>query len=388
VAGPDADSIQETLIVEAPRQNPLPNGPFSPSLVLSPTGEGSPTAPCRVLVTGATGFIGTRLVEMLSAQGQQVRALSRRRNPAPPPGFGYRDGGPLAHKNVELVLGDITDRDSLRRAMKGCTQVYHLAAFAKNWARDPQTYVDLNIQGMRNVFDVAAELGVERVVWTSTEVTLGPNRPGEIASEATPRQSERCFTDYERTKLIAEREALERGAQGFPVVIVNPCRVYGPGQLTEGNSVSRLIDQYDRGLMPFLLNGGVNLGTWVLVDDVARGHILAMQKGRIGQRYLLGGEVASLKRFLQLIDEISGRRHFRIPLFCIAPMVAACVLKKRGDWFGIHPPITPGWVRTFCHNWARTSEKAQRELGYQPTPLAEGLRITCQWLLRVRKEQR
>jgi farnesol dehydrogenase len=339
-----------------------------------------------ILVTGATGFIGTRLVQSLTDQGQRVRVLSRQTRVSPPPGFGWNDGGPLMRKGVELVLGDVTDRDSLARAMEGCTRVFHLAGYAKNWARPSQTYFDINVQGTRNVLELASQLGVERIVVTSTELTFGPTRRGEIADEDYPRISERCFTEYERTKLMAERETLARAAQGAAVVIVNPCRVYGPGHLTEGNSVSLLIDEYDRGLVPFLLNWGVNVGNWVLVDDVVQGHILAMEKGRIGQRYFLAGENASLRQFFRQIDQISGKRHIQIPLLRVAPMVFACVLKKRADWFNIHPQITPGWVKTFLHDWARTSEKAQRELGYRPTPLAEGLRITYEWLQRVRSE--
>jgi farnesol dehydrogenase len=340
----------------------------------------------KILVTGATGFIGTRLVQALTDQGLQVRALSRRRDVAPPPGFGWTDGGPLARPNVEIALGDVTDRDSLARAMKGCRQVYHLAGYAKNWARDPKTYTRVNIEGTRNVLDLAVAQGVERIVATSTELTCGPTRPGETADEDAPRLSEECFTEYERTKLISERETLARAAQGVPVVVVKPCRVYGPGHLTEGNSVSLLIDQYDRRMVPFLLNRGVNVGNWVFIDDVVQGYLLAMAKGRIGQAYLLGGEVASLRRFFRLIDEVSGKRHFQIPLLRFAPMVFAWILKKRADCLGIHPQITPGWVRTFAHDWLRNPTKAERELGYRPRPLAEGLKLTYEWLLRVRSE--
>lgn len=344
-------------------------------------------AGAKVFVTGATGFIGTRLVQALTDRGEQVRALSRRGTPEVPPGFGFQDGGPLARPEVELVRGDITDRDSLLRGMEGCDRVYHLAAYAKNWAPDPATYDRMNIEGMHNVFDAAEKLGVRRVVWTSTQITFGPTPRGQTADEDTPRATDRFLTDYERTKTIAERQALERAAKGFPVVIVNPGRVYGPGLLTEGNSVSLLIDQYDRGLVPVLLNRGVNVGNWVLVDDVVQGHLLAMEKGRVGQRYMLGGENASLRQFFRTVDQVSGRRHFQFPLFSLMPRGFAWVQKKRADWFGVYPQITPGWVRTFCLEWSHSSQKAERELGYRPTPLAEGLRITYEWLQRVRKEK-
>lgn len=341
----------------------------------------------KILVTGATGFIGTRLVQALTDRGYSVRAMSRRARPEPPPGFGWTDGGLWARPSVELVQGDVTDPDALLRAMEGCAQVYHLAGYAKNWARDPQTYFQINVQGLRNVLDAAVRAGVQRVVWTSTELVFGPTRRGEIGDEDTPPALDRPLTEYQRTKAIAQSEAIARAAEGCPVVIVNPCRVYGPGPLTEGNSVSLLIDQYDRGMVPFLLNRGVNRGNWVLVDDVVEGHLLAMEKGRIGQPYILGGQIASLREFFRLVDQVSGKRHFQIPVLRLAPLAFALFQKLRADWLGVHPVITPGWVRTFSMDWARTSQKAERELGYRPRSLEEGLRITYAWLQRVRKER-
>jgi nucleoside-diphosphate-sugar epimerase len=168
-------------------------------------------------------------------------------------------------------------------------------------------------------------------------------------------------------------------------VIVNPTRVFGPGYLTEGNSLTRLIDQYDRGRAPILPNLGRSVGNWVFVDDVVRGLILAMEKGRVGQKYILGGENASLKEFFRAIDRVTGRRHFQLPVLRLAPTAFAYFEKWRADWFGIYPRITPGWVRTFFADWPCSCQKAQRELGYQITPLDEGLRITCDWLQHVRK---
>jgi nucleoside-diphosphate-sugar epimerase len=342
----------------------------------------------KVFVTGGTGFIGSRLIEALVARGEQIRALSRRPElrPDPPPGLGWEDGGPLASPQVQWVRGDITDRQSLVRGMEGCTQVYHLAAYAKNWARDRRTFDELNVRGVQNVLDAAQQVGAERVVWTSSIATIGSTRRGEIGNEDTPRIVP-PFNDYERTKLIAEREAVRRAREGLPVVIVNPTRLYGPGYLTEGNSVAILIDDYDRGKLPILLNRGVNVGNWVLVDDVVQGHILAMEKGRVGERYILGGENAPLRQLFRLIDRISGKRHFQFPIFKPGAMVFAYVQQWRAKEFGIYPRITPGWVRFYLAEWAHSTEKAQRELGYRPTPLETGLRITYEWILRVRAEK-
>jgi nucleoside-diphosphate-sugar epimerase len=342
----------------------------------------------RVLVTGATGFIGTRLVQALVAGGACVRALTRRGRPEPPPGLTVDGHAPLDHPLAQLWPGDVTDRESLIRAAEGCSEIYHLAGYAKNWAPRRQTYHDLNVQGVLNVFEAGKQAGVRRIVWTSSQMTSGPTPPGQMATEEMPRASDRYFTDYERTKHEAERLAARAAAeQGVPVVIVNPTRVYGPGYLTEGNSVTQLIDQYDRGRVPILPNLGRNVGNWVFVEDVVRGLMLAMERGRVGEKYFLSGENASLKEFFRTIDRVTGRRHFQVPLFCLSAVVTAHVQQRLADWCGVYPKITPGWVKTFFTDWPCCSAKAERELGYRVTPLDEGIRMTREWLKRVRKRK-
>jgi nucleoside-diphosphate-sugar epimerase len=331
--------------------------------------------PTTIFVTGATGFIGTKLVNELIRQGHTVHALTRASS--------NRDG--LAHERIRLVQGDIMDSDSLAAGMKGCTHVFHLAAYAKNWAPDPKIFFDQNIIGMRNVFETAKQLGVQRVVWTSTIVTFGPTAPGVVGDETMPRITARYYTEYEETKEIAEKAALSLASDGFPVVIVNPTRVYGPGKLTEGNSVSLMIDQYDRGLVPILLNRGMNIGNYALVDDLVRGHILAMEKGRIGERYIIGGENASLKHFYELVDEVSGKKHFQMNLSPKVGLAYGGIQKFAAEMFGIYPQITTGWVETFLQDWAYSCAKAERELGYKFTPLKEGIRLTYEWILQQRQ---
>lgn len=329
-------------------------------------------------VTGATGFIGTRLVAELAGAGHRVRALVRP--------TADREG--LRRDGVELVGGDILEPASLRAGMEGCSGVFHLAAYARNWAPDPATYARLNLVGARNVFAAAGEAGTGRVVHVSTIVTLGPTPPGVVADEDRPRTTSRHLTEYETTKAKAEAEAIALARQGAPIVVVNPTRVYGPGKRTEGNSVSRLIDLYDRGRMPLLLAGGRNVGNYVLVDDLVRGLVQAMERGRPGERYILGGENAELRRLLALVDEASGRRHFTVGLPGGLAMAYARLEERMARWTARYPLITPGWVETFLLDWAFSCAKAERELGYAITPLAEGIRRTYQWLVRTRKEAR
>jgi nucleoside-diphosphate-sugar epimerase len=331
--------------------------------------------PATIFVTGSTGFIGTKLVNELVRQGHTVHALTRVAS--------NRDG--LSHERINFVQGDIMNPESLLAGMKGCTHVYHLAAYAKNWARDKKIFYDHNVRGMQNVFQAARQTGIERLVWTSTIVTFGPTAAGIIGDEMMPRITSKYYTEYEETKSIAEQEALKMAAEGFPVVMVNPTRVYGPGKLTEGNSVSLMIDQYDRGLVPILLNHGVNIGNYALVDDLVRGHILAMEQGRIGERYIIGGENASLKKFYELVDEVSGKKHFQINLAPRVGLTYGAVQKFAADTFGIYPQITTGWVETFLQDWAYSCAKAERELGYTFTPLKEGIRLTYEWILQQRQ---
>jgi nucleoside-diphosphate-sugar epimerase len=331
--------------------------------------------PTTIFVSGATGFIGTQLVNELVRQGHTVHALTRVTS--------NRDG--LNHTRIKLVQGDILNLDSLIAGMKGCTHVFHLAAYAKNWAPDPNIFHHHNVIGMQNIFDAARQIGIQRVVWTSTIVTLGPTPPGVVGDETMLRITQKYYTEYEETKAVAEQKAVKLAAEGFPVVIVNPTRVYGPGKLTEGNSVSLMIDQYDRGLVPILLNRGVNIGNYALVDDLVRGHILAMEKGRVGERYIIGGENASLKRFFELVDEVSGKKHFQINLPPKAGLAYGGIQKFAANTFGIYPQITTGWVETFLQDWAYSCAKAERELGYSFTPLKEGIRKTYEWILQQRQ---
>jgi nucleoside-diphosphate-sugar epimerase len=332
--------------------------------------------PRPTLVTGATGFIGARLVEELVRRGSPVRALVRSTS--------RTDG--IRRPGVTLIEGDVRAPETLRPALAGCGRLFHLAAYARNWARDRATFFEHNVAGTRNVLAAARAAGVEKVVVTSTIVTLGATPPGVVGEETMTRATPTFFTAYEESKTEAERETLAAAAEGLPAVVVNPTRVFGPGALTEGNSVGVMIDLRLRGRFPFLLAGGVNVGNYAFVEDVVRGHVVAMEKGRPGERYILGGENVSLKELLDLVDRVSARRHLTISLPAAVARAYAHIEERKARWLGVYPRITPGWVATFLHDWAFASAKAERELGYAPTPLVEGVRSTYEWLSWRRRQ--
>ena len=322
----------------------------------------------KYFVTGATGFIGERLVQRLVGRGDTVHALYRSEAKA----------AAIVHPLVRLFKGDITDVASLERGMTGCDGVFHAAAYAKVWAKDPSTYRRLNLDATRTILDLARRLGGPKVVFTSTGGVIGPSSGG-AADEKTVRTVP-FFNDYERTKAAAEEVARGFAALGQDVVIVNPTRVFGPGLISESNSVTRMIKLYRTGRFRILPGNGRSVGNYVFIDDVVDGHILAMEKGRSGERYILGGPNVSYLEFFAELAKITGRsrRMVRLPLPVMLAASGAMHLFAR--WFGIPPLITPEWVRKYLYDWVLSSDKAVRELGYHMTPLAEAFRKTVAWL--------
>ncbi len=326
----------------------------------------------KALVTGATGFIGRHLVERLANKGVTVRVLCRR----------TADVSSFKRREIEICWGDVLDGSTVEAAVRGCDQVFHLAAFAQGWAKDPQAFFETNVGGLQNVLSAAQRASVEKVVYTSSSVTLGPSN-GTPAAESSPRSQE-FFTDYEHSKSVAEQEALSYVRSGLNVVIVCPTRVFGPGVLSVANSVTKMVQQYLKGKWRFILGDGNGIGNYVYVEDVVDGHLLAMEKGRAGERYLLGGENASYDEFFEIVAEVSGRRYklFHVPMSLA--LLTSEIEEFRGKHFKHHPLITPGWVRTFIADWAFSTEKAQSELGCKITPLREALAMTIKWLQQLK----
>ena len=321
----------------------------------------------KIFITGSTGFIGRKLAFKLANEGHEVVALIRSKNKA-------KD---LTHDNISFVEGDLFAKTALNEGMKGCQEVYHLAAFASVWAKD-DTFKTVNIDGTLNILEAAKTNGVDKVVVTSTAGVIGPAIDGPV-NEDTPRQVD-FFTDYESTKYESELQIKEYVANGQHVVIVNPTRVYGPGPLNVSNSVTKLVKQYIAGKWKFMPGDGMSTGNYVYVDDVINGHILAMAKGRAGERYLLGGQDATYHELFDTIAEVGGKKYklYKMPL---SIMLAFGKLQLfLAENFGRQPMITPGWVRKYLYKWMVSSAKAENELGYKITPLKQGIQKTVDWL--------
>jgi farnesol dehydrogenase len=326
----------------------------------------------KIFVTGATGYIGQQLTAKLLDQGHIVHALCR----STPQGSLYD------HPNFKVFYGDISNKHSLKDGMKGCSQVYHLAAYARPWARKKETFFEVNVAGTVNILNAALQAGAERLVFSSTGAVFGASNGSPVNEESIRKLD--FFTEYESSKFIAEERIQHYALKGLNAMIVNPFRVYGPGMWTESNAVSQLIRSYVEGEWHLIPGDGKTRGSFSYIDDVVDGHLLAMEHGRPGEKYILGGENVSFDDFFSLLKRISGKDYFmvHVPM----PFMLLFALKEEaGTWFGKEPLITRKWVRKYNHNLDCSSEKAIRELGYRITPLEEGISKTLHWLAEEKR---
>lgn len=326
----------------------------------------------KVFVTGGTGFIGARLTEKLIESDHEVTLLAR--NPSMVPYAG--------NEKVTILKGDLSDRDLLKKGMKSCDWVFHMAAYAKPSYKDPSVVTGINVDGTVNVFEAALESGVRKVVFTSTAGTMSYSHDGMPVDEETNKNPE-LHTLYEKTKAEAEKIAVDYTAKGLDVVIVNPTRVYGPGRLSESNSVTRIIKLYMSGLWRINPGDGSSTGNYVYVDDVAEGHILAARHGRGGERYILGGENHSFSRLFDTIGTAAGKKRILVKLPAGLMKAIVKIITFFSGIFRISPPITRDFLDKYLRDWIMSSDKAVRELGYRITPLSEGVSKTIEWLKTI-----
>ena len=317
------------------------------------------------LVTGGSGFVGANVVRELLRDGASVRVLVRPSS----------DRRALAGLAVELVEGDLTDRRSLDRAAAGVATVYHVAADYRLWARDPRELYRANVDGTRGVLEAAGAAGATRIVYTSTVGALGIPKDGTPGTEDTPVSLADMVGPYKASKFLAEQAALELARSGLPVVIVNPSAPVGPWDVKPTPTGQMVVD-FLAGRMFATLDTGLNL---VHVRDVARGHLLAAGRGRVGEKYILGHANLSLAAIGGLLAEITGGRPpwLRVP-YALAWCGAAC-MEAAARVSGRPPKVPLTAVRMARKRMYFSPAKAVRELGLPQTDVREALRDAARW---------
>jgi dihydroflavonol-4-reductase len=322
-------------------------------------------SPGLCLVTGATGFVGSAVARALLGAGRGVRVLARPKS----------DRRNLADLAVEIAEGSLEDAASLARAVAGCRYLFHVAADYRLWVPNPAPMYRTNVEGTRVLMTAAVDADVERVVYTSSVATLGLVAGG-AANEQTPSSLEDMIGPYKRSKFQAEdvvRDLVER--RGLPAVIVNPSTPVGPRD-RKPTPTGRLILEAARGHMPGYVDTGLNIAH---VDDIAVGHLAAAETGRVGERYILGGEDMSLEQILAEVGQAAGTHppRMRVPYSVAYPAAIAAELVARLT--GRQPFITRDGVRMARKKMYFSSAKAVRELGYAPRPARDAIADAVQW---------
>jgi len=320
----------------------------------------------KVLVTGASGFVGSAVAAKLVERGFSVRALVRATSPR----------GHLAGLDLDYVQGDLRDAETIRPAMAGVRYLFHVAADYRLWARDRNEIVVNNVTGTRVMMEEALRAGVERIVYTSSVATLAVQRDGTSVDETVPLEELKAIGAYKRSKVAAER-LVERmiAQQGLPAVIVNPSTPIGPRDV-KPTPTGRIIVEAARGRMPAFVDTGLNL---VHVDDVAQGHLAALDRGKIGERYILGGQNVQLSEMLTVIANLIGRRppRVRLPRSAIVPLALAAETVAR--FTGREPFVTMDALRMSKYRMFFTAAKAERDLGFTARPFTDALTDAIRW---------
>jgi dihydroflavonol-4-reductase len=319
----------------------------------------------KTLVTGATGFLGSHVARQLAARGERVRVLVRPTS----------DTRAIDGLEAERFIGDLRDTSSLDRALAGVTRVFHVAADYRLWARNPHEIYESNVTGTRNLLEAARRTGVEKFVYTSTVATIAVPRKDRLPDESTQSSVEEMIGHYKRSKFEAEQCAMRAAEAGLPVVIVNPTTPVGPGDW-KPTPTGKIIVDFLNGRMPGYVDTGLN---FVPVEDCAAGHLLAAERGRIGERYILGGRNLTLKEVLDALATISGLPAPRWKFPHALAYVAACVDTVASGALGREPQIPLEGVRMARHKMFVDASKATRDLGFSPGPIEGALERAVGW---------
>ncbi|XP_010275589.1 PREDICTED: uncharacterized protein LOC104610585 [Nelumbo nucifera] len=334
----------------------------------------------KVLVTGASGYLGGNLCRALLRQGYSVRAFVRPTSDVSLLGPASATHGRDGEGSLELVYGDVNDLPSLLVACSGCQVIFHVAALVEPWLPDPSRFFSVNVGGLKNVLQAFRETKtVEKIIYTSSFFALGPT-DGYIADEKQTHPEKSFCTEYEKSKAMADKVALQAASDGLPIIVLYPGVIYGSGKLTAGNVVAKLLIERFNGRLPGYIGSGQDKFSFSHVEDVIDGHIAALKKGRPGERYLLTGENASFVHVFNVSSFITETKRpwFHIPLWLVEIYGWISVLFSRIT--GRLPLISPPTVYVLRHQWAYSCEKAKVELGYNPRSLKEGLGEVLPWL--------
>ncbi|HEV2499769.1 MAG TPA: hopanoid-associated sugar epimerase [Terriglobia bacterium] len=317
------------------------------------------------LVTGASGFVGSHVARLLAAQGGEVRVLARASS----------DLRAIEGIPVERVSGDLRDPASLKSAVNGVNCVFHVAADYRLWSKNPQEIYASNVEGTRNLLRAAREARVTRFIYTSTVGTIAVSVASGLPDETTEARLDQMIGHYKRSKFLAEQEALRATREGMPVVIVNPTTPVGPGDW-KPTPTGQLIVDFLNGRTPAYVDTGLNI---VRVEDVAEGHLLAAERGRAGERYLLGAENMTLLEIFTTLAKFSGRPAPRWKIPYSLALAAGYGDAAISAITGRMPRIPLEGVRMARHKMFADCSKAARDLGFQPGPAAEALRCAAKW---------
>jgi len=319
----------------------------------------------KTLVTGATGFLGSHVARALAARGEDLRVLVRASS----------DLRALDGLNAERFVGDLRNSSSLAGALEGVARVFHVAADYRLWARDPREIYESNVGGTQNLLDAASHAGVEKFVYTSTVATVAVPREGGLPNEATQSSVDEMIGHYKRSKFEAEQCAVRAAGTGLPVVIVNPTTPVGPGDW-KPTPTGKIIVDFLNGRMPGYVDTGLN---FVPVEDCARGHLLAAERGRVSERYILGGRNLTLKEMLDMLAIASGRPAPRWKIPYVVAYAAGWVDAGISRVLGREPQIPLEGVRMSRHKMFVDASKAERELGFAPGPIEGALERAVEW---------
>jgi len=320
----------------------------------------------KAFVTGSTGFLGSHVARALSSRGAELRLLTRTSS--------RLDN--VADLNAEHVLGDLRDLESLKRGMSGCELVFHVAADYRLWAVNGRELYDSNVEGTRNILDAARATGVRRVVYTSSVATMGFGNNGRLTDENTPVTLSNMIGDYKRSKFLAEQVVIEAARAGQDVVMVNPTTPIGERDIKPTPS-GRIIVDFLKRKFPAYVDTGLNL---LDVADCAEGHLLALEKAKPGERYILGGENLTLKQILDELGAITGLPSPKIELpYVVAYATGVIDTLVTGKICKREPRVTLDAVRMGRKKMFVSSAKAERELGWRPGPVEDALRRAVDW---------